>query len=213
MNLEELMAKGLTKEQAELVMTLHKAELDNKFIPKHRLDEVNTELKSAKAMITERDTQIAGLKKFEGDATALAKQVKEFETKNAENEKTYKQELLAEKKKNAIKLELISDAKSKPYDADMVLSLINLENVNVDDTGKLSGLSEQKEALLKEKAFLFKQEAKEDESKKNFKPFGFVPPEGDPQKTKTDKEKSSELGRMMAKTRLEQLGYKEEKKD
>ena len=67
MTLESLMAEGLSQEQATKVLNAHKAAVSGAYVPKSRFDEVNTQLSNANAQVSERDAQIAGLKKFEGD--------------------------------------------------------------------------------------------------------------------------------------------------
>ena len=80
MTQESLVAGGLTQEQAKAVLDAHKTALTDKYVPKARLDEATAERDKAKELVKERDTQIAGLKKFEGDATALQTKVAELES-------------------------------------------------------------------------------------------------------------------------------------
>ena len=66
MTKESLMAMGLTEEQANKVME----GLNGSFVTKTRFNEVNEELKNAKATITERDGQLNALKTSGADAAA-----------------------------------------------------------------------------------------------------------------------------------------------
>lgn len=78
MKREELIAKGLTEEQAKAVMDIYTEEM-KVFVPKDRLDEVSGKLKEANATI---DT----LKKDNADNAELQKQVSEYKDKVAQLE-------------------------------------------------------------------------------------------------------------------------------
>lgn len=184
---EALLAAGYTEAQATEILAAHTKAIENSYVPIHRFNEVNTELKNTKTSLTERDTQITALKKFEGTAAELKTKVDELETANKEKDTQHKQELATERKRNAIRLSLLEDADGKPHDVDMVMGLFNLEQVTIDETtGKISsGFKEQRDSLHKDKTFLF--ETKADPNKnpggdpnKNpgWKPVGKTPPDG-----------------------------------
>lgn len=157
MKKEQLIALGLTPEQADNVLKAHKETLDGNYIPKHRFDEVSGELKTTKDALAERDTQIGNLKKFEGDTNALKEQLKSLQDANAQKDKEYQTALAVERKRNAVKLTLLNDEDGKPHDPDMLLGLLDIESIKLDDsTGKVTnGLKEQLDGLRKDKAFLF----------------------------------------------------------
>lgn len=153
---EELIAAGLTEAQADAVLTAHKEVLNGDYVPKHRFDEVNIELKNSKASLIERDTQIKELQKFEGTATELSTKVTELEKLNKEKDTQYSQQVAAERKRNAVKFQLLADDGGKPHDTDMVLGLFNLENIVMDEAGKITaGYKEQSDSIRKERSFLF----------------------------------------------------------
>ena len=62
MKKEQLLELGLTEEQAEQVLNLHKDTLAG-FIPKDRFDEVNDTKKDLEKQIRDRDEQVEDLKK------------------------------------------------------------------------------------------------------------------------------------------------------
>lgn len=161
MTREQLIAKGFTEEQVTEILKLHKETIDGNYIPKHRFDAVNEELKATRQQVTERDTQIAGLKKFEGDNAALQTKITELENENKTKTTEYQATLSAERKKNAIRMALLEDEGGKPYDTDMVMGLFNLDQIVLDEaTGKISsGFKEQNENVRKERAFLFETKA------------------------------------------------------
>lgn len=61
MKKEDLLAMGLTEEQADKVMD----GLNGDFVTKSRFNEVNTELKAARTALSERDKQLEELKKVD----------------------------------------------------------------------------------------------------------------------------------------------------
>lgn len=73
MKKEELVAKGLSEEQAQAVMDIWNEAIKG-FVPKERFDEVNGKLKEA-------NTTIDTLKKSNADNEELQKQVKEYKEK------------------------------------------------------------------------------------------------------------------------------------
>ncbi len=89
MTLEQLMAMGLTKEQAEKVME----GLDGNFVTKTRFNEVNTELKQAKDTLKERDSQLETLKKSTGDVEALNKKITELQEENKTKDEQHQAEI------------------------------------------------------------------------------------------------------------------------
>ena len=91
MTKEQLIAMGLTEEQAIKVME----SLDGNFVTKTRFNEVNTELGQAKTTLKERDTQLETLRKSGGDIEALKKEITDLQeankTKDAEHQAEIKQ--------------------------------------------------------------------------------------------------------------------------
>lgn len=154
MNKEALIAAGFTEEQAKKILDLHKADINGNYIPKVRFDEVNEQLKNVKAELSERDTQIAGLKKFEGSGKELADKVKELQEQNKQKAAEFEKALKDNKIKNAVRASLGDSV----FDSALVMGLIDLSKVDLDDKDEVkSGLKEQVEALKKDKAFLFKE--------------------------------------------------------
>lgn len=131
-------------------------ELNGNFIPKSKFDEVNEQLKTEKATSKTLQDQITTLKTFEGTneelKTKIATMEAEAKTAKADGEK----KLLEFRKKAAIKLAL---SKDKAQDPDLVLSLLKLDDIEIDDNDKItSGYKEQVAAVKKERAFLFKSD-------------------------------------------------------
>lgn len=91
------------------------------------------------------------------------KETKEFDEQGKklselENALKEKDELLrGEKIAGAMKLSIL---KANPKDADVLEALISKEKLTLNDKGELTGLTEQLDALKKEKTFLFESEEK-----------------------------------------------------
>lgn len=154
MNKEALIAAGFTEEQAKKILDLHKANIGGNYIPKTRFDEVNEQLKNAKAELSERDTQITGLKKFEGSSKELADKVKELQEQNKQKSAEFEKALKETKLKNAVRASLGDSV----FDSSLVMGLIDMSKIDLDDKDEVkSGLKEQVEVLKKDKAFLFKE--------------------------------------------------------
>lgn len=211
MNKEQLLAAGFNEEQVTNILKLHKEALDGQYVAKHRFDEVNGELKTSKEQVGERDKQITELKKFEGDTKALQEKITLLETDNSAKDKEYQTKLNQERKRNAVKLALLEDESGRPHDANMVMSLFDLEHVTIDEsTGKITGgFKEQSENLRKEKAFLFNiKETEESGAGKpaGWKPAGTAPPDGDKGGKETDP--SISYGKSLAQIKLGMMGIK-----
>lgn len=214
MEKEELIQLGIEASIADKVLALHKTSLDGKFIPKHRFDEVNSELAQSKEQVKERDGQIKALKKFEGNAEELSAKITELEKANKEKLDEYNSSISLERKKNSVRLALLEDAEGKPHDVEMVLSLLALDDIQIDDAGKITkGLKEQKEILAKEKSFLFSSPAPTPEAPKA--PEGWAPRGSTPQDGRGDKptdNASVSFGKMLASNKLNMMGIKPENK-
>lgn len=203
--LKELLIKlGLTAEQYKEA----KPEIDKLVVPKYRFDDVNTELKTVKEQVAERDAQIKDLKKFEGTAAELQEKITSLENDNKEKGEEYSKKLLLEQKKNAISLALLSD-KSKPFDVEMVTGLIDIDKVEIDENSKIkSGFSEQFELLKKEKSFLFNTEEVDADKPLGIRVKGNEPKESD-QKPKT-KDADISIGKSLAERKLSMMGIRPE---
>lgn len=143
----------------EMVDTMDKAfgeELDGNFIPKGKFDEVNEQLKAEKATNKTLNDNITKLKAFEGTNEELKTKISSMEeaakTEKANNDKKF----VEFRKKAALKMML---AKDKAQDADLILGMLNLDEIEIDDNDKItSGYKEKVAAIKKEKPYLFKAE-------------------------------------------------------
>lgn len=148
MNKEDLIAMGLTEEQAKKVMD----SLDGNFVTKARFNEINEENKTLKKSVADRDKQLEDLKKSSGDNADLKKQISDLQKANADQQKAHETELNQLKLDNAVEVAL-SGAKAKNSKA--VKAMLDMAKVKIGEDGKLSGFDEQIEALKKSDGWMF----------------------------------------------------------
>lgn len=148
MTKEELVALGLTDEQAQKVLDGYKG-----YVPKARFDEINEAKKKAESTVAERDKQLEQLKKNNGDAEALKAEIAKLQGENKAAADKYAADLKAMQINNAVDMALQA-AGAKNIKA--VKALLELENAELDgDTVK--GLADQLKKLQEseDSKFLF----------------------------------------------------------
>jgi hypothetical protein len=164
MKKEDLIAMGLTDEQAQKVMD----SLNGNYVTKVRFNEVNEENKTLKQSVADRDKQLEDLKKSSGDNAELKKQIEDLQQQNADQKKAHDAELAQLKLDNAIDAALTA-AGAKNTKA--VRAVADLSGVKLDKDGKLTGLDEQLAAVQKSDAYLFvEQSNQQQQTFKGFQP-------------------------------------------
>lgn len=162
MKKEELVAKGLSEEQAQAVMDIWNETIKG-FVPKERFDEVNGKLKEA-------NTTIDTLKKSNADNEELQKQVKEYKEKvtilEATAANTRKEYALKDKLKEA-----------GVVDADYIIyKQGGIDKFTFDKEGNPVGIDDVVKPLKESSPHLFKAEPGAD-----YKPAGGgTPPSRNP---------------------------------
>ncbi|MDC2867569.1 phage scaffolding protein [Bacillus sp. BP-3] len=149
MNKEQLIALGLTEEQADKVV-----EGFGNMIPKSRFDEKNSELKELKTQLQERDTQLEDLKTKAVGNEALTQKIEELTNLNKKTADEYQSKLDKQSFDFALKEALISANAKNPK---AVEALLNRESIKLDGD-KLTGLDEQLKAIQESDSYLFKQQ-------------------------------------------------------
>lgn len=160
MNKEDLIAMGLTEEQAKKVMD----SLDGNYVTKTRFNEVNEENKTLKKSVSDRDKQLEDLKKSSGDNEELKKQIETLQQENANQKKEHDAEMTQLRLDNAIDAALTA-AGAKNIKA--VRALIDTSKVKVGGDGKLTGFDDLLSAVQKSDSYLFTEK----QQKQNFKGF------------------------------------------
>lgn len=154
MKKEDLIAMGLTEEQAKKVLE----SLDGNFVTKTRFNEVNEENKTLKQSVADRDKQLEDLKKSGGDNAELKKQIEALQQQNSEQKKAHEAELSRLKLDNAIDSAL---AAAGAKNAKAVKALLDVSKVKLGDDGKLTGWEEQLAAVRKSDSYLFAEQTKQ----------------------------------------------------
>lgn len=194
---EQLMAMGLTAEQADSVIKAHNDTIADQYIPMHRFNEVYEENKKNKETITTLNQQITQLSEFQGTNEELTQRINTLTTQNTEMQQKHQQEIDQLKHENAIRLG-VTNYKCKPHDVDLVMGKIDREKLTFNDKGEVSGLSEQLDALSKDSSFLF-QTTVQTPNKPAWFPKGTEPESGkNPQETLSA---AAQLGAALAKGR------------
>ena len=149
---DKLIKLGLTDELAQKVVDNFGDVIDGIYVTKERFNEVNNELKSAKDTIKERDTQLEKLQNDNDSNEELKKQIADLKKANADAAKEAENKLNAERKSNAVKLEL----SGKVHNVSVAMSLLKMDDIVMTEDGKVkSGLNEQLKDLQKSDSYLF----------------------------------------------------------
>lgn len=163
MKKEDLIAMGLTEEQAKKVMD----SIDGNFVTKARFNEVNEENKTLKKSVSDRDKQLEDLKKSSGDNAALQQQISDLQKANEDQKKAHETELNQLKLDNAVEVAL-KDAGAKNIKA--VRANIDMTSVKIGEDGKISGLTEQVESLKKSEGWMFNTDQQTQQQFTGFQP-------------------------------------------
>lgn len=149
MNKEQLIALGLTEEQADKVI-----EGFGQMIPKSRFDEVNQAKKQADELLEQYKQQIEQLKQTAQGSEELQQQITDLQNQIEQTKTEYENQLKQTKIDNAIDLAL-TNAKAKNLKA--VKALLDLDGIELDENGNVKGLEEKVKALVEgeETSFLF----------------------------------------------------------
>jgi len=148
MNKEQLVALGLTEEQADKVITGY-----GHMVPKSRLDDKIQDLKDLQKTLEDRDKQLEELKKV--DAAKLQEEITKLQTANETLKTEYETKLTQREFDYALE-NALRDAKAKNPKA--VKALLNSEGIKLVD-GKLTGLDEQLKVLKTSDDYLFQSES------------------------------------------------------
>lgn len=162
MTKEQLIALGLTEEQANKVME----SLNGNFVTKARFDEVNNANKQFKEDLKVRDQQLEELKKV--DAAGLQQQIEKLQGENKAAKENYDAQVKQMQVDNAVE-KALSAAKAKNVKA--VKALLDLANAELDGES-IKGLDEQLKKLQEseDSKFLFEAESSGKPAFKGVKP-------------------------------------------
>lgn len=158
MKKEELIELGLDEETAKKVEAASTEELKG-YVEKTKYSELETVKNQFEESNKTVNKQLEDLKKNTGDAEALKAEIQKMQDENKSKETEYANNIKKLKVDNAVELALIG-AKAKNTKA--VKALLNLENLEIGEDGKVKGLEDQIKNLTKDEgtAFLFEAESK-----------------------------------------------------
>lgn len=153
MTKEELLALGVTEEQAKKIVEDQKTN----FVPVSQFNEMKEGKKALEAQLAARDRQLKDLQAKAGDNEELKQQIQSLQDANKEAEKKYKAELRQIALDNAIDKALTS-AHARNNKA--VRALLDMDGVDLDEDGKLIGVAKQLKKLAEDEGtkFLFEAE-------------------------------------------------------
>jgi hypothetical protein len=154
MKKEQLLELGLTEEQADKVLNLHKEVLTG-FIPKARFDEVNETKKELEQQIQERDNQLKELQKKAKGNEELEKRILELQEANKATKEQYEAKI-REMTINAAIQSKLTDAKYP----DLLLTKFDRSKLSIAEDGTVLGIDEQLTALKEQYKDLFKPDVK-----------------------------------------------------
>ena len=146
MNKEELIALGLTEEQADKVVGKYE-----NMIPKARFNEVNEAKKLLEQSISEKEKKLQELTATTIDGEELKKQLSKLQEEAQAKEEEMKANLQNLKIDSAIELAL---TKAGAKNNKAVRSLLDMERIVFKDD-KLTGLEEQIKEVQEKDAYLF----------------------------------------------------------
>jgi len=149
MQREFLKGLGLSDEAVDKVMAENGKDVNE---VKSQLNTAESERDSYKTQVDERDAQISQLKASTTDNSDLQKQLTDLQSQIQVKDSDANQQLAAAKKEYAVKLALKD---SGTVNSDLLFGQLKLDNVIVQDDGKLSGLDEQVTTFKETMPYLF----------------------------------------------------------
>lgn len=163
MKKEDLIAMGLTEDQAKKVMD----SLDGNFVTKTRFNEINEENKTLKQSVADGDKQLEDLKKSSGDNAELKKQIETLQQQNADQKKAHDAEMAQLKLDNAIDAALTT-AGAKNIKA--VRAMIDTSKMKLGEDGTVEGLPDAIKAVQKSDSYMFNTVQQKQQTFKGFQP-------------------------------------------
>ena len=149
---DKLVKLGLSDELAQKVIDNFGDIVDGAYVTKERFNEVNKEKKNLETQLGERDKQLDDLKKNNESNEDLKKTIQDLQAANKTAKEEADKALAAERKSNAIKLELMG----KVHNPDVVMNMLKMDDIIMDDNGKVkSGLKEALKTLKQSDSYLF----------------------------------------------------------
>lgn len=180
MTLEQLKEKGLSEEQAQAVLKMHKDAIDGNYVPKATFEAEREKLKTANTTIAERDNQIKELGKFQGTVDELQAKVTSLTQANAKKEEEFQAKLKDMEELTAIRAAVADSV----YSVDDILPKLDRAKLTFKEGKVVGGLNDQLEAIKSSSPHYFKQS--EGKNKDNSWPGGWNPFGRSPEESKDE---------------------------
>lgn len=155
MTRKELEDLGLSKEQADAVIKINGADIENaKSVSAVEIKNLETEVSGLKTQVSDRDKQLETLKATAGDNETLKTQIADLQVENTKTKEAHESEMTQLKVDFAVERAL-TGASAKNIKA--VKALLNLTDAKLDKEGNVKGLQEQIDKLIADEGtkFLF----------------------------------------------------------
>ena len=164
MTKEELIAMGMSTEQADKVIAKQTEEM-KAFVPRARLDEETSKVTSLNTQLADRDKDIKALQAAAGKGSELEKQLTDLQAKYTADTDAFQKQLADQKLDAAIDAALnsvkLKDASGRARDPVSVKAHIDKSKLKLKDDGSIDGLDI--ETLVKNKPYLFEIETTKNE--------------------------------------------------
>lgn len=168
---EKLKQMGLTDEQIEKVVNIHKTELDNEYIPKYRFDEKLKEIKAKDELIIKKEQDYKELEKLAGDTDKYKALSEKLEQEAKEFREKSEKDLINTKKDYALAKFLTG----KVVDIDVAKSFFDKEKLKLNEKDEIiDGADDVYKMIEKDKKYML-LEKNESKEKKGIKIFGNNP--------------------------------------
>lgn len=155
---DKLIQLGLTEEQVEKVIGLTKQsiseEIKDKYIPKARFDDVNNEKNHLQETLNEREATLQELSNSTELSSELQDKITSLETALQNKEEEFQAERLRDRKVAKIK-EYLGEQERPPHNLDDFLNYINLDEIQLLDSGKVLGIEELYQEQLSARDYMF----------------------------------------------------------
>jgi hypothetical protein len=194
MRLEDLLKEGLTEEQAQRVLKLHKDAIDGNFVPKATFEAERTKVKTANETIADRDNQIAELGKFKGTAEELQAKVNQLTADNDSAKQEYEKRLKEVEEEWAIR----ASVTDLVHSVDDIMPKLDRTKLTFKDGKVVAGLVEQMDEIKKTSPHYFKEAPSGGDKglPGGWHPFGKSPDES---KGQGGADSAAEFGKSLAK--------------
>jgi len=143
---------NLTDDQINEIMKANGVDIESAKSSMGDVDALKQENESLKSQITDRDKDIKSLKKQTKDNDDLQGQFQELQDKYDQDTKDLNTQLSHTKMSGALNTALTA---AKARNPKTVEALLDMDKVQLDDEGKLSGLDDQLATIKKDSAYLF----------------------------------------------------------